>query len=53
MLVANMNEFVSFVVIDDGANDKDAAEGAKLNEFVLLVVIEDRENDKDAAEGAN
>ena len=30
MLVANMNEFLSFVVIDDGANEKDAVEGANL-----------------------
>ena len=30
MLVANTNEFISFVVIDDGENDKDAAEGANL-----------------------
>ena len=37
MLVAYMNEFVSFVVINDGVNNKDASEGAKgMNLYFLL-----------------
>ena len=44
---------IGFIVIDDGANDKDAAEGATWLNRIGFIVIDDEENDKDAAAGAN
>ena len=43
---------IGFIVIDDGANDKDAAEGATWLNRIDFIIIDDGANDKDAAGGA-
>ena len=51
-LTTSLNH-TGFIVIDDGANDKDAAEGATCLNRIDFIVINDRANEKDDAEGAS
>ena len=42
---------IGFIVIDNGANEKDVAEGAIGLNHIVFIVIDDGANDKDAAAG--
>ena len=44
---------IGFIVIDNRANDKDAAEGATWLNRIGCIVINEKANNKDAAAGAN